>query len=111
MNCRCETECCRPYTHCCTCRYNEIDEEVTINQLVEVIKQSNEFGYEATVIFVGHPLDLAAIDVYEFPSTCYFVSNQYVPKGAIYQADGYWKRFWYEFINEYPDKVFRGKKI
>ena len=111
MNCRCETKCCRPYTHCYTCQYNEIDEEVTINQLVEIIKQPSESIYEETLIFVGNPLDLAKLDMYEFPSNCYFVSTPYAPKGEIYKSNGDCKRFWYEFIEKHSDKVFRGKKI
>ena len=110
MNCKCETECCRPYTHCYTCQYNEIDEEVTINQLIEIIKQLSESIYEETLIFVGNPLFLVELDMYEFPSNCYFVSSPYVPKDRVYQPKGDWKRLWYEFIEEHPDKVFRGKK-
>lgn len=111
MNCKRETECCRLYTHCYTCQYNEIDEEVTINQLIEIIKQPSESIYEETLIFVGNPLYLAKLDMYEFPSNCYFVSVQHIPKDEIYKVNGDWKRFWHEFIKEHPDKVFRGKKI
>ena len=121
MSCKYETEWCRNHVHCQNCIYHRdeyivgattsLTEEVTINQLLEVIKQFNEFLYEETSIFVGNPLYLVELDMYEFPSNCYFVSSPYVPKDEIYEANGDWKRFWLEFIKEHPDKVFRGKKF
>ena len=110
MNCKREIECCRPYTHCCTCQYNEIDEEVTINQLVGVVKLSSELTYIATNIFIIHPLDLMEIDMSEIPCNCYFVSTPHINKGEMLQVDGDLKKELYKFIEEHPDKVFRGKK-
>ena len=81
-------------------------------KLLEAIKQLSETLYEATEIFMGNPFDLIEIDMSKIPSNCFFISSQYMEKGKIYKVeDGELKRSLYEFIEKYPDRVFRGKKI
>lgn len=80
-------------------------------KLLEAVKQFSETLYEATEIFMGNPSDLIEIDMSKIPSNCFFISSQYMEKGKMYKVeDGDLKRSLYEFIEKYPDRVFRGKK-
>lgn len=85
--------------------------EISMDKLTEAVEQFCEHIYETTTIFIGNPLDLIEIDMYEIPTNCYFVSNHNVDKGVMYKVDGELKRTLYEFIEEFPDRVFRGKKF
>ena len=81
-----------------------------VNKLLEAVEQFSKTLYETTKIFIGNPSDLIEIDMSEIPSNCFFVSNQYMEKGKLYHVeDGDLKRSLYEFIEEYPDRVFRGE--
>lgn len=85
--------------------------EMNMDELLKAVECFGETVYKATTIFIGNPLDLIEIDWYEIPSNCYFVSNQHIGRGEMYKVDGDLKRTLYEFIEEYPDRVFRGKKF
>ena len=83
-----------------------------MNNLLEAIKQFSETLYQATEIFIGNPFDLTEIDMSKIPSHCFFVSDIHIEKGTMYHVkDGDLKRGLYEFIEEYPDRVFRGKRL
>ena len=85
--------------------------EVSVEKFLEAVEQFNEHIYHATEIFMGNPFDLIEIDMSEIPSNCYFISNNCVEKNKMYHVtDGELKRRLYDFIEKYPNRVFRGKK-
>ena len=94
------------------CTLNKpLDLEVSAEKLLEAVKLFSEHIYDATKIFIGNPWDLIEIDMSEIPRNCYFISEQCAEKGKMYQVtDGELKRMLYDFIEKYPDRVFRGKK-
>ena len=82
-----------------------------MDELLKAIEQFSEHIYEATSIFMGNPFDLIEIDMSEIPNNCYFISDNHIDKGTILQVkDGELKRSLYKFIEECPDRVFRGSK-
>ena len=85
--------------------------EDNMNKLLEAIQQFSETVYQSTEILLANPLDLMELDLAEIPCNCYFISDQHVENGTMYKVeDGDLKRNLYEFIEEFPDRVFRGKK-
>lgn len=85
--------------------------EISAEKLLEAVKQFEEHIYEATEIFMGNPFDLIEIDMSEIPSNCYFISENCVERNSMYHVtDSELKRMLYDFIEKYPDRVFRGKK-
>lgn len=85
--------------------------EVSAEKLLEAVEQFSEHIYNATEIFIGNPFDLIEIDMSEIPRNCYFISNNCVEKNKMYHVtDDYLKRELYRFIENYPDRVFKGKK-
>lgn len=93
-----------------TKRNTDIDLKISLDKLKKVVEQSLEHMYEATIIFIGHPLDLIEIDMSEIPANCYFISFHYADRGTMCKADGDLKRELYEFIEKHPDRVLRGEK-
>ena len=86
--------------------------EVSAEKLLEAVKQFSEQIYNATEIFMGNPWNLIEIDMSEVPSNCYFISDNCVEKNKMYHVtDSELKRMLYDFIEEYPDRVFKGKKL
>ena len=85
--------------------------DINAEKLLEAVKQFCEHIYEATEIFIGNPFDLIEIDMSEIPRNCYFISNNCVEKNKIYHVtDDELKRMLYDFIEKYPDRVFKGKQ-
>ncbi len=85
--------------------------EISAEKLLEAAKQFEEHIYEATEIFMGNPFDLIEIDMSEIPSNCYFMSDNCVERNKMYHVtDSELKRMLYDFIEKYPERVFRGKK-
>ena len=95
----------------CTTINKDSTLEINMDELLKSLERFGEVVYEATTIFVGNPLDLIEIDFCKIPSNCYFISNRNIAKGEMYKVDGDLKRTLYEFIKEYPNRVFRGKKF
>lgn len=95
----------------CTTATKDSTLEISLDKFKKAVEQFSEHIYEATTIFIGNPLDLIEIDMYEIPSNCYFVSNHNIDRSEMYKVDGELKRTLYEFIEEFPDRVFRGKKF
>lgn len=94
---------------CTASRTSSLD--ISVEKLLEAIKQINECIYEATEIFIGNPFDLIEIDMTKIPSNCFFISDHCVESGKMFKInDGEFKRSLYGFIDEHPDRVFRGKK-
>ena len=82
-----------------------------MQKFLEAIEQFGEHIYEATEIFLTNPMELIEIDMSEIPPNCYFISDYHVDKGTIYKVeDGELKRMLYGFIEEFPERVFKGKK-
>lgn len=82
-----------------------------MNKFLEAIEQFAETIYQSTEILLANPLDLMEIDMSEIPCNCYFISDTHVERGTMFQVkDSPLKRDLYEFIEEFPDRVFRGKK-
>ena len=83
----------------------------SMNKFLEAIEQYCEVVYQATYIFLGNPLDLIELDLSEIPCNCYFISDNHIEKGSMFKIeDDSLKRDLYKFIEDYPDRVFRGKK-
>lgn len=83
-----------------------------MNKFLEAIKQFSETIYQSTEILLANPFDLIEMDMYEIPCNCYFISDNHIEKGIMYKVkDSDLKRMLYEFIEEFPDRVFRGKKL
>lgn len=94
------------------CTVNKaLDLEISAEKLLEAVKLFSEHIYDATEIFMGNPWDLIEIDMSEIPSNCYFISDNCVEKNKMYHvADSELKRMLYDFIEKYPDRVFKGRK-
>lgn len=85
--------------------------DISTEKLLEAIKQFSEHIYKATQIFLGNPFDLIKMDMSEIPNNCFFISEHSVENGKILKIeDEELKRMLYEFIEEHPDRVFRGKR-
>lgn len=85
--------------------------EFNLEALKQSIKDFKELVYETTNIFIGNPSDIININMYDIPSNCIFIGNQYINTGEMYKIeDSQLKRSLYEFANKYQDRVFRGKK-
>lgn len=81
-----------------------------MNKFLEAIEQFSEHMYEITEIFLGNPFDLIEIDMYKIPPNCVFISDIHIDKGTILKINNEEvKRVLYGFIEEFPDRVFRGK--
>ena len=90
---------------------SSLDLELSLDKLLETIKQFDEHLYEATEIFYAHPFDVIGMDMSEIPCNCYFICHYGIDKGKLYKVkDGELKRELYEFIQKHPDRAFRGKK-
>ena len=82
-----------------------------INTFLKAVDQFCEHIYDETEIFIGNPFDLIDIDMYEIPSNCYFISDNHIDMGTMFKIeDDDLKRMYYNFIENFPDRVFRGKK-
>ena len=88
-----------------------LDLEISLDKLSEAAKQFCEHIYEATEIFFVHPLVAIGMDMSEIPCNCVFISNFNMDEGMIaHVKDGELKKDLYKFIEEHPDRVFRGQK-
>lgn len=80
------------------------------NILDELIKAVGKFDLHTTNIFLGHPLDLLEMDMKQFPSNCYFISEHFTQRGQLLMVkDGELKEELYKFVKNSPDRVFRGE--
>ena len=82
-----------------------------MDKFLEAVEQYCEAVYQATYIFLGNPLDLVELDFSEITCNCYFISDSNIERGTILKIeDSPLKRDLYKFIEDFPDRVFRGKK-
>ena len=85
--------------------------ETSAEKLLEAIKQFCEYIYEMSEIFIANPFDLIEIDMSKIPQNCYFMSEHYMDRGKMLRiVDKELKRDLYKFIEEHPDRAFRGEK-
>ena len=78
--------------------------------LDELIKAVEQFDLHTTNILLGHPLDLLEMDMKQFPSNCYFISEHSAKRGELLMIkDGELKELLYNFVKNNPDRVFRGE--
>ena len=90
---------------------SSLDLNMSLDKLLEAVEQFNEAIYKATDIFLGNPFDLIKMDMNKIPRHCYFVSHYDIDKGKFYKVEKEeLKRDLYKFIEEHPDRVFRGRK-
>lgn len=81
-----------------------------MDRLLKAIEQFSETIYESTEILLGNPIDLIELDMSKIPCNCYLISDNHIEKGTLFKVeDGTLKRSLYEFIEECPDRVFRGR--
>lgn len=89
-----------------------IEQNMSIDKFLEAVEQFCESIYKATEIFMGNPFDLIEMDLSKIPCNYYFVSDNCVDRGVmLYVKNDEFKRALYEFIEEHPDRVFRGNKF
>lgn len=82
-----------------------------MNKLLEAVEQFCETIYQSTEILLANPLDVIALDLSDIPCNCYFISDSHVERGTMLKIeDSPLKRDLYKFIEDFPDRVFRGKK-
>ena len=88
-----------------------LDLSMSLDKLLEAVEQFSESVYKATNIFLGNPFDLIKMDMSKIPCNCYFVSDHNLDLGKMYKVEkDELKRDLYKFIEEHPDRVFRGRK-
>ena len=86
--------------------------EVSMDKLLEAVNQFCERIYETTEIFIGNPFDLIEIDMSKIPTNYVFISNYHMQIGTMtHVKDGELKRDLYKFIEEHPDRIFKGEKL
>lgn len=90
---------------------SNLDLEMNLDKLLGAVEQFCEHIYEATVIFLGNPFDLIKMDMSKIPYNCCFISDYRLASGKMYKVENEGlKRDLYKFIEEHPDRVFRGRK-
>lgn len=82
-----------------------------MRKFLEAVEQFSETVYQSTEILLANPLDLIELDLSSIPCNCYFISDNHVEKDTMLKIeDSPLKRDLYKFIEDFPDRVFRGKK-
>lgn len=82
-----------------------------MNKLLETVERFCETIYKSTEIFLANPLDLIELDLSDIPCNCYFISDSHVEKGTMLKIeDSSLKRDLYQFVEDFPNRVFRGKR-
>ena len=90
---------------------SSLDLNMSLDKLLEAVEQFSESIYKATNIFLGNPFDLIKMDMGKIPRNCYFISDHSLDLGKMYKVEKEeLKRDLYKFIEEHPDRVFRGEK-
>ena len=87
------------------------DIDISLDKILKMVKQFDKDMYEVTEIFLANPVDLLKINMSVIPRNCVFISSLYMNKDTMaHVKDGELKRDLYKFIEEHPDRVFRGQK-
>ena len=87
------------------------DVDISLDKILKVIEEFDRHMYEATEIFLANPYDLLKINMSVIPRNCVFISNHNMNESTMaHIKDGELKRDLYKFIEEHPDRVFRGQK-
>lgn len=87
------------------------DVDISLDKLLKVVEEFDKHIYEATEIFLANPVDLLKINMSVIPRNAVFISSFNMNEGTMaHVKDGELKRDLYKFIEEHPDRVFRGQK-
>lgn len=87
------------------------DVNISLDTILKVVEEVDKHIYEATQIFLANPVDLLKINMSVIPRNAVFISNFNMNEGTMaHVKDGELKRDLYKFIEEHPDRVFRGQK-
>ena len=82
-----------------------------MNKFLEAVEQFCETIYQSTEILLANPLDLRELDLSDIPCNCYFISDSHFEKGKMLKIeDSLLKRDLSKLIEDFPERVFRGKK-
>lgn len=91
--------------------------DMKLSDLQKAIDTFSKHLYDATQIFIGHPDTLMVIDYKKIPNNYWFLADHNVEKGQlvlIKDTSGDpttfdLKKSLYEFLEEHPERFFRGK--
>ena len=73
-------------------------------------KLVDDFDCRVSQIFLANPETLLGMDMKQFPSNCYFISQPFVKKDEFLMVkDKNLKKELYEFARDNPDRVFQGE--
>lgn len=87
------------------------DVNISLDKLLKVVEEFDKHMYEVTEIFLANPVDLLKINMSVIPRNAVFISSFNMNEGTMaHVKDGELKRDLYKFIEEHPDRVFRGQK-
>ena len=83
-----------------------------LKALTKAIEDIEEHIYQSTqIILINSEEFLKMVNLDDYPDNVYFICNPHVDKGTAYiLKDSDFKRTMYEFCNENPDIVLRGRK-
>ena len=85
--------------------------DISLDNILKVVEEFDKHIYEATQIFLANPVDLLKINMSVIPRNAVFIGSCYMNEGTmVHVKDGGIKKDLYKFIEEHPDRVFRGKK-
>ena len=85
--------------------------DISLDTILKVVEEFDKRIYEATQIFLANPVDLLKINMSVIPRNAVFISSFNMNEGTMaHVKDGELKRDLYKFIEEHPDRVFRGQK-
>ncbi len=84
---------------------------ITPEKAIENLRKLVEdFDFKVAQIILAHPESLLVLDMEQFPTNCYFISQPLVKKDEFLMVeDETWRKSLYEFARDKPDKVLRGK--
>lgn len=73
-------------------------------------KLVDDFDCQVAQIFFVNPRTLIGMDMKDYPTNCYFISQPYANVGEVLMVkDKNLKMELYEFARDNPDRVFQGE--
>ena len=87
-------------------------QEQFIDALDKFLIVTENIAYKDAKILLINPLDLLELPMESYPQNCYFISkiNQPLHSAIMLVEDTEEKKQFWDFIKNFPDRVFRGKK-
>lgn len=82
-------------------------------KIKKAIEDLEKITYQSTtIIIINSEVFLRYVDLNEYPNNIIFICHPLAEKDkAFVLTDGSAKRTWYDFSCEYPEMVFRGKRV